>query len=455
MLWDCDAEIHLYGGFGPTGSRPTTMAGAAGAEPSPDRSTLASSRVLLNLHAGEGQFLEWPLVVAAMANGCLVVTEPSADYGPLLLGEHLIAAPPDLLGAYAASMVADEALRSDLAGAAYDFVRTKLEFKTLLEPVCARLEDAAVPGARFRRLQPIGAPAPPPAPPRPPQFNAILDTERHMYAQVIELHHGETDLIQRVEGLQARLLYGSADHVESSATGAWERASSEVSVVVTSHNDQASITEALSSVMGSLGTAAELIVVDDHSEDGSVDAVRQLMASTDWFPTKLLARAANAGVGAARSIGMAEARAELVFIADAKTFIFPATLRKLSAALDRSQGSAAAYGIIAGTARAGLSSYLPWDPARLTEHDHPAAVAMIRRQVWEDGGYDTQVGHRGFEDYELWLRLAGNGYRAEFVPEFVGCRRVDPGPRRQVDLATAPLMSQLRELYPLLPWGRS
>ena len=105
--------------------------------------TLASSRVLLNLHSGEGRSLEWPLVLAAIANGCLVVTESSADYGPLLPGEHLIAAPSDVLGAYAASLVADEALRSDLAAAAYDFVRTKLEFKTLLEPVCALLEEAA------------------------------------------------------------------------------------------------------------------------------------------------------------------------------------------------------------------------------------------------------------------------------------------------------------------------
>ena len=81
---------------------------------------------------------------------------------------------------------------------------------------------------------------------------------------------------------------------------------------------------------------------------------------------------------------------------------------------------------------------------------------MIRRQVWEDiGGYDTQVSHRGYEDYEFWLGLAGNGYGAEFLPQFVGHRRAGSAPRRQVDVETAPLMSELRELYPLLPWGQS
>ena len=168
--------------------------------------TLASSRVLLNIHSGEVPHLEWPLVLAAIINGCLVVTETSADYGPLLPGEHLIAAPSDFLGAYAASLVADEALRAELAATAYDFVRTKLEFKTLLEPVCALLEDAAASTTRFRRPQPIDAPATPPVPPRPPQLDAILETERHMFARVNELHNGETDLFHQVEGLQAHLL---------------------------------------------------------------------------------------------------------------------------------------------------------------------------------------------------------------------------------------------------------
>src|ERR1035441_7178449 len=63
--------------------------------------------------------------------------------------------------------------------------------------------------------------------------------------------------------------------------------------------------------------------------------------------------------------------------------------------------------------------------------------------------------HRGYEDYEFWLRLAGNGHGVEFLPEFVGRRHAESVPRRPVDVETAPLMNELRELYPLLPWGQS
>ena len=246
LLWDCNAEILLWEGADPTGPGPRgSKREATSTGASADIDALASSRVLFDIHPGQGKSLEWPVVLAAIINGCLVVTESSADYGPLLPGEHLIAVPADVLGAYAASVVTDEALRVEMAGAAYDFVRTKLEFKALLEPVCALLEEAAASTTRFRRPQPVRAPARSPVPPRPPELDAILDVERQMCARAKELHNGESDLLQRVEALQAHLRHGNASHVGTSVTHSWEHARPEVSVVLTSYNDHASITEAV------------------------------------------------------------------------------------------------------------------------------------------------------------------------------------------------------------------
>ncbi len=180
------------------------MSGATVARTSVAVDMLASGRVLLNIHSGEGRSLEWPRVLAAIVNGCLVVTESSGDYGPLLPGEHLIAAPSDVLGAYAASMVTDEALRAEMAATAYEFVRTKLEFKALLEPVCALLEEASGSATRVRRPQPVGAPTPPAGPAaRPPRSRPWSRRERQMHARIKELHNGESDLVQQVEALQA------------------------------------------------------------------------------------------------------------------------------------------------------------------------------------------------------------------------------------------------------------
>ncbi|MGA2521518.1 MAG: glycosyltransferase [Acidimicrobiales bacterium] len=448
LLWDCNADIRLFE-FPRPMSEPRANFVASEAK----WEMLASSRVLLNVHRDEVPYFEWVRVLEAVVNGCLVVTESSTDYGPLLPGEHLIAAPADVVSAYAASMVIDEPLRAELAGAAYDFVRTKLELKTLLQPVCTHLEEAVVPGVRRRAPAPKPMalrPAPVPAGPAP-----VGDATRNMISRVKDLLDGETQLLQQVEALQARLVHGSADHVDVTTTESWDDATPEVTVLVTSYNYRSHVTDAMASVRCSLGVAVELVVVDDHSEDDSVDVITQAMAETHWFPTKLVARAANAGVGVARNTGIAHARSDRVFILDADNLVYPTTLRKLSDALDREPGAAFSYGIIARIGDPGLLSHLPWDVERLTMGNYIDAMAMIRRPVWDEaGGYDVDSSLRGWEDYEFWLRLAAMGAFGAFVPEFVGCYRVHAQSRQQtVNLDTAPLMADFRARYPFLPWS--
>jgi hypothetical protein len=450
FLWDCDADIRLF-----EFPRPMNEPRGHFVVSTAKRELLAASRVLLNVHRSEPPYLEWVRVLEAVVNGCLVVTESSTDYGPLLPGEHLVAAPSEFLAAYAASIVTDEPLRAGLALAAYDFVRTKLELTTLLGPVCAQVEDAVVSVTRPRRAEPFRLPSPPPVP-TSPVLEAVLDTERRVSGRVKELLDGETELLQRVEALQARLLYGHADHVDVSVTKTWEGFVPQVSVVITSYNYEAFITEAMESVVSSMEVAVELIVVDDHSADGSVELVRGFMEDAPWFPTMLLVKAANEGVGIARNTGIAQARADRVFILDADNLIYPATLRKLSVALDSSPDAAFSYGIIAKLGHVGLLSHLPWDVERMTKSNYIDAMALIRRQVWEElGGYDSDFGLRGWEDYEFWLRVAAMGSRGEFVPELVGRYRVHPTSRQQtVNLDTTPLMKDFRERYPFLPWDQ-
>jgi glycosyltransferase involved in cell wall biosynthesis len=210
----------------------------------------------------------------------------------------------------------------------------------------------------------------------------------------------------------------------------------------------------MESVMASVGAAAELIVVDDHSQDDSVAAVTGLMEATDWFPTMLLARAANGGVGAARNFGIARARSDRIFMLDADNLIYPTTLATLSAALDAAPDAAFSYGIIAKVGQPGLLSHLPWDVQRLTVGNYIDAMAMIRRSSLDElEGYDAYFSLRGWEDYDYWLRLAAVGGYGTFVPEFVGSYRVHATSRQQtVGLDTETLIREFRERYPFLPW---
>ncbi len=457
VLWDCRTDVRLFEFPRPMSEpRGHFVAGQAKWE------LLASSRVLLNVHRSDVPYFEWVRVLEAVINGCLVVTESSTDYGPLVPGKHLVAAPADVLGAYAASMVNDEELRSQLANEAYDLVRTKLELTTLLGPICAQVEEAALSGPGVKRAKRKWTPQSRStnqvrrAWVQVPEFRPLSRPERVVATRVKELLDGETELLQRVEALQSRLVYGCDDHIEVFETDPWEGFRPDVSVVISSFNYEHLISEAMVSVTSSLGVAAELVVVDDHSRDNSVQVILDQMEASSWFPIKLVVKSANSGVSVARNTAFAETRADRVFVLDADNVIYPATLHKLSAALDRSPEAAFSYGIIHTDGWHALLSHLPWDVRRLTESNYIDAMAMMRRQVWDEfGGYDPLLGIRGWEDYEFWLRLAARGLHAEFVPEFLGHYRVHGASRQQtVNLDTSPLTEEFRNRYPLLPWDQ-
>ncbi|HQV58131.1 MAG TPA: glycosyltransferase, partial [Ilumatobacteraceae bacterium] len=55
---------------------------------------LARSQILLNLHRDDVTpgYFEWARMMEAMANGCVVLTEPSTGYEPLIAGKHFVEA---------------------------------------------------------------------------------------------------------------------------------------------------------------------------------------------------------------------------------------------------------------------------------------------------------------------------------------------------------------------------
>ena len=60
---------------------------------------------------------------------------------------------------------------------------------------------------------------------------------------------------------------------------------------------------------------------------------------------------------------------------------------------------------------------LNWDPARLRRGNYIDAMAMLRKEAVEAlGGWNTAMLF-GWEDFELWARVAESGGHAAFVPQ--------------------------------------
>jgi hypothetical protein len=115
---------------------------------------------------------------------------------------------------------------------------------------------------------------------------------------------------------------------------------------------------------------------------------------------------------------------------DADNAVYPTALARMSAALRDDEGAAAAYTVLEDFgAQRNIRSALAWDVERMCAANYIDAQAMWRRSAWVAlGGYrDDDDLVYGWEDWDLWLRLAAQGGRAVLVPEILGRYRVQAG----------------------------
>lgn len=193
-----------------------------------------------------------------------------------------------------------------------------------------------------------------------------------------------------------------------------------VSVVVPAYNAAAFVRRAVDSVLAQTLVDHELLVVDDGSSDGTRDV---LAGYGDRV--RVLAQA-NAGPAAARNHGLREARGRYVAFLDADDWWLPAKLERQVALLDSRPElgfcSTATRVVTEGGAPAGDWPCAAIDgPLLETLFVRSAAVSgstsgvLARRDLLlAAGGFDEAL--RGFEDPDLWIRLAARaGYAC--IPE--------------------------------------
>lgn len=417
---------------------------------------LADTMVLLNLHRDDTMpgYFEWARMIEAMANGCCVVTEPSADFEPLEAGVHFVEAdrPVEIV-----PMLLDDPQRAEAIGQrAAEAVLEQYPLTAGLEPLLARLEQLPPArtkrrlitpgyGGRARRAQQI---------PVLPVFTPTAGIRRRIYRALT----AETTLQRQIERARCRLRHGTDDHVERIESAAYPGAGApEVSVVVTLYDYGHLVTETLDSIAASSEIAFEIVVVDDHSNDEGRQVVAGWIAEHPRIATLLLGSEINRGLPAARNLAIEAGRAPKVMVMDADNLVYPTALRRLSDALDADPGASFAYSALEefGT-DSGVRSSMGWHVPWLCEANYIDAQAMLRGDAWRrHGGYRTDDDLVfGWEDWELWLRFAAAGEHGVHVPQMLGRYRTqEVSMLSTTNLVADQMLGHLRELYPGLPWS--
>lgn len=213
-----------------------------------------------------------------------------------------------------------------------------------------------------------------------------------------------------------------------------------VSVIISAYNGRSYLPACLASLYNELEPQDEVIIVDDNSNDGTIDYIR-----TNFPQSHLICNKLNQGFAAACNRGAAHAQGDILVFLNQDTRVEIGWLRGLVDALQDEEVGMATSQVrmmsspdrlhLAGQAvhYTGLvfgRGHL--DPA--DNWDEPADVAAvsgasfaIRRGLWEAlGGFDDTF-YMYYEETDLSWRTWLAGYRCRYIPGSRTCHDFQPG----------------------------
>ncbi len=201
---------------------------------------------------------------------------------------------------------------------------------------------------------------------------------------------------------------------------------SDICVVITCFKYGSEAIEALESLLLQTEGFFDIILIDDHSPDNSVDILLswfELNAMSEKFNSvKFIRHVENQGLSNARNTAISLVETPLVFILDADNQIYPRALSRLKAAIE-SSGMSMSYSLIeAFGAEEKIICNSIWDPEKFAYGNYIDAMALIRTDVLQQlGGYRVMPNKFGWEDYDFWCKMVDHGLSGCHVPEIL-CR---------------------------------
>ena len=186
-----------------------------------------------------------------------------------------------------------------------------------------------------------------------------------------------------------------------------------VSVIVPAYNNAGELAQCLSALLAAADATAELIVVDDASDE-------DLSRVAACFAAQSLRLTRNAGPAAARNYGAQHARGDILFFVDADVVVASDAIRRIRTIFDCRPEIAAVFGSYDANPAAPelVSQYRNLLHHFVHQQGKPEAATFwagcgaIRRSAFEDvGGFDERRFPRpSIEDIELGYRLRAAGY---------------------------------------------
>jgi O-antigen biosynthesis protein len=190
-----------------------------------------------------------------------------------------------------------------------------------------------------------------------------------------------------------------------------------VTVAICAYNAADTIGECLASVQRSTYPAAEILVINDGSRDGTGDIARQ-------FPGVRVIDVPNGGLSAARNIALQQASGEIIAYTDADVRVDADWLTYLIQPFVNSKAAAAGGPNIVPADDPWMAQCVARSPGspthvllndQIAEHVPGCNMAFRRNVLLEIGGFNPIFARAG-DDVDVCWRVQRQGYRIAFAP---------------------------------------
>lgn len=205
-----------------------------------------------------------------------------------------------------------------------------------------------------------------------------------------------------------------------------------LTAICPTYNRSNLVSEAVTSFLSHSPDDWEMIVVDDGSEDDTVQRIETLQKSSFPKTLKLVQQGKNSGAPKARNAGLNVAQGRYIVFIDSDDVVSADGISRLVEVLDRGTADYA-YGVVRQTAGFGdavrvlsmVGSLWPEDSGSVVDLNWHTMGAVYRQEFLREriGAWNEELS--GSQDWEYQARVKLSGGRGLFVDTLVGDWRQD------------------------------
>jgi len=195
----------------------------------------------------------------------------------------------------------------------------------------------------------------------------------------------------------------------------WSSNTPLISVIIPCYNHGQYVGEAVQSILEQTWQNLEIIIVNDGSnEKRTTDVLEKFQRPK----TRVLHLPQNMGLPAARNAGIKAARGKYICCLDADDRLHPTYIEKAIITMEVNSGISFIWAwnqVFGDEDRVWYTEQ--FDAYNMLFWPYLTAPAIFRKIAWETSGGFREEMREGFEDWEFWIRLIGNGFRGHRISE--------------------------------------